>query len=512
MATPGEVDIGQLSQSQQEALQQYTAVTDQEVQAAIPVLQRAQWNVQLAVSRFFDGDSGQVDPLADAIAAAQNAPPPTRSGRHENLQESLLRGPSASTRPDAAPRIVPQPEDQIVRRPPLLLGLLFMPFNVIYKILSSSFGFFAYLFPFLPRLLQPRNTTAQNRRRNTTGRRMLSPQDTAARFKREFDEEYGSNSLQFFTNGYAQALDLAKKDLKFLMIIIMSPEHDDTSSFIRDTLLSPEVTAIINDPSNNILLWAGNVQDSEAYQVSTALRCTKFPFTALITHTAESGPTSMSVVARLTGPMSASTYVAKLQNTISAYTAQLNEARQARSAQQFERTLRQEQDSAYERSLAQDRERARQRREDEAAQAAEEQRVREEAAAAEKYANGLHQWKLWRVQNITSEPPKDATNAVRVAFRMPESAERVTRRFSPETPLEELYAFVECYGTQEPGSGEKVAEPADFAHEYKFRLVSPMPREVYDLEQGGSVLDRIGKSGNLIVEPIVDDDDAEDDE
>lgn len=47
MATPGEVDIGQLSQAQQEALQQYTSVTDQEVQAAIPVLQRSQWNVQV---------------------------------------------------------------------------------------------------------------------------------------------------------------------------------------------------------------------------------------------------------------------------------------------------------------------------------------------------------------------------------------------------------------------------------------------------------------------------------
>lgn len=47
MATPREVDIGQLSQSQQEALQQYTSVTDQEVEAAIPVLQRAQWNVQV---------------------------------------------------------------------------------------------------------------------------------------------------------------------------------------------------------------------------------------------------------------------------------------------------------------------------------------------------------------------------------------------------------------------------------------------------------------------------------
>lgn len=343
---------------------------------------------------------------------------------------------------------------------------------------------------------------------------MLNPQDTAARFKREFEEEYGPHSLPFFTNGYAQALDLAKKDLKFLIIILMSPEHDDTDSFIRDTLLSPEVKALINDPTNSIVLWAGNVQDSEAYQVSTALRCTKFPFTAMITHTSESGPTSMSVVARLTGPMSASTYSAKLQNTITTYTRQLNEARQERAAQQLERTLRQEQDSAYERSLAQDRERARQRRADEAARAAEEQRSREAAAAAEKYATDLLQWKLWRVQTIAPEPPSDLKNTVRIGFRMPDSSERITRRFHPDTPLEDLYAFVECYGTaQNSTPADSITEPVDFKHEYKFRLVSPMPRTVYDLESGGSLLDRIGKSGNLIVEPIVsDDDDMEDDE
>lgn len=47
MSSLADVDIGQLSQSQQEALQQYTSVTDQEVGAAIPILQRSQWNVQV---------------------------------------------------------------------------------------------------------------------------------------------------------------------------------------------------------------------------------------------------------------------------------------------------------------------------------------------------------------------------------------------------------------------------------------------------------------------------------
>jgi hypothetical protein len=46
MASP-QVDIGQLSESQQLALEQYTAVTNQEPDAAIPLLQRSQWNLQV---------------------------------------------------------------------------------------------------------------------------------------------------------------------------------------------------------------------------------------------------------------------------------------------------------------------------------------------------------------------------------------------------------------------------------------------------------------------------------
>lgn len=46
MATPS-VGIDDLSSQQRDALQQYTSVTDQDVQEAIPLLQRSQWNVQV---------------------------------------------------------------------------------------------------------------------------------------------------------------------------------------------------------------------------------------------------------------------------------------------------------------------------------------------------------------------------------------------------------------------------------------------------------------------------------
>lgn len=42
-----ETDLGQLSSTEQDALQQYLAVTNQDVAEAIPLLQRSQWNVQV---------------------------------------------------------------------------------------------------------------------------------------------------------------------------------------------------------------------------------------------------------------------------------------------------------------------------------------------------------------------------------------------------------------------------------------------------------------------------------
>ena len=120
---------------------------------------------------------------------------------------------------------------------------------------------------------------------------------------------------------------------------------------------------VINDPSNNIVLWGGNVLDSEAYQVAAEYNCTKFPFSCLVCLTPKEGSTRMSIVKRLAGPMSPQTYIAEIQTAINKYAPDLAGVRADRAAQDVARNLRTEQDSAYERSLARDRERARQRKE-----------------------------------------------------------------------------------------------------------------------------------------------------
>ncbi|KAJ1324297.1 FAS-associated factor 2 [Microdochium nivale] len=528
MAAPSDsaVDIGQLSAEQQAALEQYTAVTAQDFAEAVPLLQRSQWNVQIAIAKFFDGEGP--DPLAEAIAAQDHIP--TQAPRHENLQDSFAEAPFGTVRPgprrnvpDPAPRIVPQQASTY--RPPLLLAMFLAPFSLAHRAVTGAFRTILYLLAFLPASVRPRAITTSITQgfKGTSGRRMLLPRDTAARFKREFEEEYGTSALSFYEGGFAQALDDAKKELKFLLMILVSPEHDDTESFTRETLLSPDVTAFINDPQNNIILWGGNVLDSEAYQVATEYNATKFPFTCVICLTPREGSTRMSIVKRLVGPVAPQTYVAELQAAMTKYAPDLAGVRAERTAQQFTRDLRNEQDSAYERSLATDRERARQRKEAEAAAALAEKTAQEEAEAAERLARLREEWRRWRATTISPEPDSTvgAKDVVRLALKMPESsgAGRIVRRFAAATTIEELYAFVECFEYLDAavdeksslGGGGDVEKPSEYDHVYKFKIASLMPRIVYEPDVDGSATlgDKIGRSGNLIVEAFAEDEEED---
>lgn len=135
---------------------------------------------------------------------------------------------------------------------------------MVSKVAHSAYYLFTMLFPFLPRLT---GVYPANRGAARAERRSVNPRDTAARFIRDFEEDVGAIDelkLPFFEGGYTQALDLAKKELKFLVILLQSDEHDDTSKFNKEVLSTPEVVEFLKQ--NEIIVWGGNVRESEAYQ------------------------------------------------------------------------------------------------------------------------------------------------------------------------------------------------------------------------------------------------------
>lgn len=517
MSSPTAPDITQLSETQQTALQTYTAVTDQEPLAAIALLQRCEWNVQIAISRFFDGEPVS-DPLAEA-RAAQSVPAIT-SRQTANLQyESLLAANPVSplsartSQENVVHRIDTSSNTVPAYRPPFLLSALFTPFSILFRIFSTVLSPFSFLLPgFLSRAF--RNLLTLNSR---PSRRQLPPADTARRFIREFEETYSPNPpLPWVETGFNLTLDNCKKDSKFLLAVLVSPSHDDTHSWVRETLMSSQFHQFLQTHEQELLLWGGSVQDAEGYQVATSLNCTKFPSTVLICQTAEAGGSTsqsgqMVVVMRAAGPLPANELVAKLGSAVTAQQAQLTASRAQRAEHQAQRSLRQEQDSAYERSLAQDRERARRRREEEEAKERAEKQAEEAALEVERREQQREQWRQWRKSRLLKEPDTMA-NTVRLSIRLA-NGERLIRKFAADVPLEELYAYVDCHDATSPEgkNDQEVTAPTDYKHEYNFRLVSPMPRNVINLEQAGSIGEKVGRGGNLIVEHLDGDDENESD-
>lgn len=500
--------------------------------------------MQVAVSKFFDGED-------DSVPDLNNLPPPQTGPRPANNQPQRLidlgdplsgfepTGPpvhnvfeqaryaaenggrrAAVDRTEVARRIVVQPPAPVVR-PSFFMAILLSPFNLGYRLLAGLWSAVQYILGFVPGFGAFRRMASGAQ---AAPRRQLNPRDAASRFKREFEEATGAKSLPFVEMGYTQAYDKAKTEPKYLMMVLLAPEHDDTKSYARDTLLHPDVVEFINNPANNIMLWGGSVRDPEAYQVSIEHRVTKFPFMAMICVTPkEGGSTRMGTVKRVVGPVSPAYLVEQLRLTTAKYADDLAAVRAVRVANEATRDIRIEQDNAYERSLAIDRERARQRQEAERQRQEAEQQAREREAEAARQAKLGKQWRAWRATTLAPEPAADtaAANIVRVAIKLPESrgGERLRRSFAADATVEELYAFVECNSTEadedeeaeeEEPISEKVTKPAGYTHVYKFQIASMMPREVHEPSESKTLLEAIGKSASLVVEEVEESEDSED--
>ena len=113
-----------------------------------------------------------------------------------------------------------------------------------------------------------------------THTRSRPPEEDVADFISEFNAKYGRDHVAFHSGSYSRALEEAKRDLKFLLVYLHSPSHQDTKSFCQDTLATPALADFI--ANMNVIVWACSVDTKEGYRVSQALRESSYPFLALI--------------------------------------------------------------------------------------------------------------------------------------------------------------------------------------------------------------------------------------
>lgn len=102
---------------------------------------------------------------------------------------------------------------------------------------------------------------------------VTDPLADVTNFIREYNEKYPNHPV-FYQGTYAQVLNDAKQELKFLAVYLHSDNKAEVASFCRNTLANDEVIEFIN---NNMLCWGCNISSPEGYRVSHSLNARSYP-------------------------------------------------------------------------------------------------------------------------------------------------------------------------------------------------------------------------------------------
>uniref|UniRef100_A0A0K8W759 FAS-associated factor 2-B n=1 Tax=Bactrocera latifrons TaxID=174628 RepID=A0A0K8W759_BACLA len=257
-------------------------------------------------------------------------------------------------------------------------------------------------------------------------------------FIRSYNERYPSHPV-FYQGTYAQALNDAKQELRFLLIYLHKDptNNPDVDSLCRTTLSNQSTIDFIN---RNMLFWGCDVSSPEGYRVSHTLNMHVFPTMVLIAQRNH----RMIVVGRFEGDCTPEELIRRMQTVISANEIWLSQARSDRLERNLTQTLRQQQDEAYQLSLRADEEKERLRQlERDAVRQAQEAIERERAEEARKKEE-IAQLKIELAEQVPNEPPAGTADAISVVFKLPNGA-RLERRFLNSNSLIDVYNYLFCH-------------------------------------------------------------------
>ncbi len=278
---------------------------------------------------------------------------------------------------------------------------------------------------------------------------VTDPLGDVTKFIDEYNSKYPVHPV-FYRGTYSQALNDAKRELKFLLVFLHSETNSPVSAiagpgekvtecvnFCRNTLSHPEVIEYIN---THMLLWACDVSSPEGYRVSHSINAKSYPIMVMIGLRAH----KMIVMGRMEGECKPEELMRRLRTVVQENSVWLNQARNERLERSFTQTLRQQQDLAYEQSLRADQEKERKKQEELAEQKRAQQALEEEKLAAERKKTLIEELKMELAMSVPSEPQENATDAISIVFKLPNGM-RITRRFLTSDSLVVIHNFIFCH-------------------------------------------------------------------
>lgn len=283
---------------------------------------------------------------------------------------------------------------------------------------------------------------------------MTNPLGDVLKFIEEYNTKYPAHPV-FYQGTYAQALNDAKRELKFLLIYLHSEASSpqiqsgqqritETVNFCRNTLSNADVIDYIN---RNMLLWACDISSPEGYRVSHSINARSYPTLVIIALR----DNKMTVMGRMEGDCTPDELLARMRRVVGDNERWLNAARHDRLERNLTQTLRAQQDVAYEQSLKADQEKERRRQKEREEQERINREIQAEHEAEERRQNLKERLKMELVQQVPSEPFENAPNAVSIVFKLPNGM-RITRRFLKTHSLNVSFHAVSRPATSRPNN------------------------------------------------------------
>lgn len=292
----------------------------------------------------------------------------------------------------------------------------------------------------------------------------------------------------FLECAYSHALYIVKKDIRWLLVYIESDQNKEAIDFTQDVLINKKFLKFIKD--RKILVWGGDISESEAFQTCNQFNITKIPFLGLFCLTVNQIPTSsgmqqsapvLSLVAKLQGYKSLNATLNKLDRAYKKYNPTVNQLKLNMSS--LHGAVRSLQGDAYDNSLRRNQQQRFERQQNQEA-------LRD-------------QWLKWRKSTLAPECNERGEYS-RIAIKLPDGS-RVQLKVNKTCSLEEIYALVECNLLQQIQIDESTTyeQPENYVHEYDFDIYSLVPRQLLPRDRSTIISENplVYPNGNLIVEP-----------
>jgi FAS-associated factor 2 len=311
----------------------------------------------------------------------------------------------------------------------------------------------------------------------------------------------------FLECSYSNALFIVKKQKRWLLVYIESEASTEATDFTRDVLINKRFLSFIKE--RDILVWGGDVADSEAYQACNQFNITRLPFLGLFCLTVNQIPTSsgmqqsapvLSLVAKIQGYWSLNPTMKKLDQAYRKYNPALSRLRlmnrersgqPASSNSSEDSTLQAYRELRHNSSILQP-------------------TIQSLERTVETQYNGQNaealklDWLKWRKSKLKPECTSNGEFS-RIAIRLPDGS-RKQFKFDKTASIEEIYAYVECVLLHdiEVENNAVYTEPAAYLHEYSFQLTSVLPKETVPVDTATAIesVDYLYPSGNLLVDVI----------